>query len=366
MQPVAPLHRSLLTLIALVVSVTLATDTVVVRDGDTLSGIALEHQVTVAELVAWNSLDNPDLVLGGATLVVSSPDVGSQPPAPASPANYRVAVGDTLSVIAARFGVTMAQLIDINSLGDPDLIYVGDLLSFNAEASARTTVAPIRATDNLYTIRPGDTLLGIALAHGVKAGALASHNSIADPDQIQSGTLLEIPTPVTATTPPPPVDSSPSTIVPSTTTAPPLANTAPASGPVPTVNGMQALSPLFEKWSEVYAVPRELLEALAWKESNWNPGAIGPGGHLGVAQISPDTIAFIESNLLGTTTDPLAPSDGIQLEARYLRYLLDRTSSQRQAIAAWNQGLTGVLRDGISTGAGQFADDVLEIRDARS
>ncbi len=333
---------------SLVVAVTLATDTVVVRPGDTLSEIALESQVTVAELVAWNSLDSPNLVLSGATLIVSGPDVVAEPSASTPPAVYRVAVGDTLSVIAARFGVTVARLIDINSLSNPDLIYVGDPLNIDGQTAAPTTTeAPIRAAGSHYTIRPGDTLFGIALAHGIKAGALANLNAIADPDQIRSGDVLEIPGP-----------ESQGADSPATTT--------PASVPVSTANGIQTLSPLFEKWSKVYAVPRELMEALAWKESNWIPDATGPEGHMGIAQISPDTITFIESNLLGRTTNPLDPSDGIQLEARYLRYLLDRTSSQRQAIAAWNQGLTGVLRDGVSVSAGQFADDVLEIRDARS
>ncbi len=47
--------------------------------------------------------------------------------------------------------------------------------------------------------------------------------------------------------------------------------------------------------------------------------------------------------------------------ARYPRYLLDRTESEREAIAAWHQGLNGVLRDGVTTSGAQYADAVAEI-----
>jgi hypothetical protein len=51
---------------------------------------------------------------------------------------------------------------------------------------------PIAAT---YIIQPGDTLLGIALQHGVTVDALASANGIANPDYISIGTVLQVPAP---------------------------------------------------------------------------------------------------------------------------------------------------------------------------
>ena len=54
-----------------------------------------------------------------------------------------------------------------------------------------------------------------------------------------------------------------------------------------------------------------------------------------------------------------------KLAARYLRYLLDRTDSERQAVAAWNQGLHSVQTNGITSAGGAYADSVLAIRDQR-
>ena len=115
----------------------------------------------------------------------------------------------------------------------------------------------------------------------------------------------------------------------------------------------------------VLNIHENLLEALLWKESAWRADAVGPAGHLGIGQLSPDTVAFVEERLLGLDLDPLDASDGIQMAARFLRYLRDRTDSDRTALAAWNQGLHGVLTDGISAAAAAFADDVLEIRRQR-
>jgi LysM repeat protein len=44
-----------------------------------------------------------------------------------------------------------------------------------------------------YTIKPGDTLSGIAQAHGVSPKLLALLNKISDPNHIQAGATLKIP-----------------------------------------------------------------------------------------------------------------------------------------------------------------------------
>jgi hypothetical protein len=53
------------------------------------------------------------------------------------------------------------------------------------------------------------------------------------------------------------------------------------------------------------------------------------------------------------------------MAARYLRYLLDRTDDDREALAAWNQGLDATNTDGISASAAAFADEVLAIMSRR-
>ncbi len=370
---------SLAAIIALVASSTLATGSVVVSRGDTLSGIAAAHQLTVAQLVSWNGIADPNLIMAGSTIALSDPGTATIDPKRLSASTYRIAAGDTLSLIAARFGLLVTQLVQLNSIVNPNLIIVGRNLRLGRDPGAVQSTATGTSSTNpprTYKVVLGDTLSRIANSFGLGTSALVSANSISDPDRIMIGDVLTIPgvTPTApaadpAATTQPPVPPT-TTTVPATTTQPPVppttTNVPTATVPDPSAIGTTPLSPLFEKWSAVYSVPRGLIEALAWKESNWRPDAIGPAGHLGIAQISPATVEFIEANLLGVRTDPLDPSDGIRLEARYLRYLIDRTRSVRYALAAWNQGLQGVLTNGISPSAGRFADDVIAIRDARS
>jgi soluble lytic murein transglycosylase-like protein len=83
-------------------------------------------------------------------------------------------------------------------------------------------------------------------------------------------------------------------------------------------------------------------------------------------QLTPETVEMIEGGLIGRDLDPLDPADAVQMGARYLRYLLDRTGSEREAVAAWAQGLAGVQRQGVSADGAAFADAVDRIRRERA
>lgn len=126
----------------------------VVQRGDTLSGIAVQYGTTVAALMAANNLTNPNVIYvgqklcipgssaptpyaagssGGADPVVVTPVVVAPASASAPVATtattgdnfYRVQRGDTLGAIAAQHGTTVAALMQINNLSDPNFIFVG-------------------------------------------------------------------------------------------------------------------------------------------------------------------------------------------------------------------------------------------------
>lgn len=60
--------------------------------------------------------------------------------------------------------------------------------------SAATTAPPTAApTPRTYTVKPGDTLTGIAQQYGVDQDAIARANNISDPTTIQAGQVLTIP-----------------------------------------------------------------------------------------------------------------------------------------------------------------------------
>lgn len=114
----------------------------------------------------------------------SVPPVHPSPNAPQEGDVYTVKSGDTLSGIAVKYGMTTQELQDLNGITNPDLIYVGQVLrlSGNSQPNAQDT----------YTVRSGDTLSGIALQYGVTVQELQNLNGIADPNRIYVGQVLKI------------------------------------------------------------------------------------------------------------------------------------------------------------------------------
>jgi membrane-bound lytic murein transglycosylase D len=85
-----------------------------VRPGDTLTGIAARHDLSLARLLELNGLHAGAVIRPGQQI-----DVGISV--------YRVQTGDTLSSIARRHGVSTRELMDWNALGS-DVIRPGDTL----------------------------------------------------------------------------------------------------------------------------------------------------------------------------------------------------------------------------------------------
>ena len=93
---------------------------------------------------------------------------------------YTVRSGDTLWALAHRFGTTVDTLVKLNHIEDPNLIYVNQLLRIPG-------TAPIERT---YTVQPGDTLWGISQSYGITVNQLVRLNGIQNPDLIYPGQVL--------------------------------------------------------------------------------------------------------------------------------------------------------------------------------
>jgi membrane-bound lytic murein transglycosylase D len=106
---------------------------VVVR-GDSLSVIARRFNTTVSKLVALNQLPSSNRIAIGQRLLLPQDNVPEQQlVATTSTANeegiYTVRRGDTVSLIAARYGVTEQSLLNINGIQDPHRIYPGQRIT---------------------------------------------------------------------------------------------------------------------------------------------------------------------------------------------------------------------------------------------
>ena len=106
--------------------------------------------------------------------------------APSTPASgtYTVQPGDTLSGIAAQYGTSWQTIQQLNGIADPNLIYPGQVLKVPGGAPAPSVTT--------YTIQPGDTLSGIAAQYGTSVSNLVALNGISNPDVIYAGQTIRV------------------------------------------------------------------------------------------------------------------------------------------------------------------------------
>ncbi len=129
-----------------------------------------------------------------------------QPPIAPTLANYVVQSGDTLGVIAANFGTTVDELMAVNSLSDPNYLYVGQELVIPgagvaqtlqvvaaAEPVSNTSDGSISSGGQVHTVQSGDTLFAIAGQYGSDVNAIIGANGLTDPDYLFVGQTLQIP-----------------------------------------------------------------------------------------------------------------------------------------------------------------------------
>ncbi len=169
-----------------------------VRLGDTLGSIAVQFGVTTEALIEANSLTNPDVLMVGQELKIPAQQPASTQGG--SGQMYVVAQGDTLSAIAKRFGVSLADLQKLNGITDPDTITVGQRLRIPAvtpvtpsSSATSTSATPASGQAKTYVVQQGDTLFKIALRFGVTVAALQSVNNITDPNKVYPGQVLKLP-----------------------------------------------------------------------------------------------------------------------------------------------------------------------------
>ncbi len=101
----------------------------IVQRGNTLSGIAAKYKTTVNELVILNQIRNPNLIYPNQRIIV--PINGNRQNEVKYDARhivYTVRRGDTLSELALRFGTTVQKIAELNNIRNVNLIYIGERL----------------------------------------------------------------------------------------------------------------------------------------------------------------------------------------------------------------------------------------------
>ncbi len=163
-----------------------------VQSGDTLSAIARRYGTTVQELVDINQIQNPNLIYPGEKLrVLTNSTVPGTEERGTGSITYIVRRGNTLSQIARAYHVSVQHIVEINDIPDPDLIYPGQKLRITE--SDVTDLSPVDNTIQVYyVVKDGDTLYGIARRFGITLNEILQYNDIPNPNLIYPGQTIKI------------------------------------------------------------------------------------------------------------------------------------------------------------------------------
>jgi LysM repeat protein len=288
----------------------------VVRYGDTLTGIARAHGTSVGHLARMNHRRVSGVLLAGSVLVVPGGGHGR-------PAAYRVRWGDTLSGIAARYGVSVDALAHANHMRTSGILRAGRTLRI----PGRGGVAPLGSS---YQVRPGDTLSGIALRFGIGLHRLARANGLHVHGILFAGITLRVP-------------SHP-------------------AAPAPIATGPWSVVASINAWSAHYGVDSRLARAVAWQESGFQTDILSSAGAWGPMQVIPSTWRYVERSLIG---HPVAhtPDGDIRVGVALLHHLVGTFGGNEwDAVAAYYQGERSVRAGRIFPFTRIYVADVLALR----
>ncbi|MDA8019092.1 MAG: LysM peptidoglycan-binding domain-containing protein [Thermoanaerobaculia bacterium] len=157
-----------------------------VRPGDSLSRIASRYGTSASAIQRANGLRSANRIRAGQVLLIP-PKGGARfaVRGASTPASHVVQRGESLSLIASRYGTSVAALQKANGLRRPDNLQVGQRLTIPAGGAASSG----RAT---HTVRSGETLAKIARRYGTTVAALQRANRLSG-HIIQPSQVLVIP-----------------------------------------------------------------------------------------------------------------------------------------------------------------------------
>ncbi|MBM7795158.1 lytic transglycosylase domain-containing protein [Pseudoglutamicibacter cumminsii] len=287
--------------------------------------------------------------------------------ASASAKTYTVRSGDTLSGIAAKHGLSLSTLFKANKMNGSTIIYPGQKikLSGSAAAPARATAKPAAAkpagkaapkpaaASKTYTVRAGDTLSGIASKHGVSLSAIFKANNFNGSTIIYPGQKIKLNGTATAAKSAPKAAAQDNSLVSNkflhytydaqTHTNANVSKRNLLSRQVPSPAQMRQI---VADTAARHGVDPALALAHAQVESGFDARAVSPANAIGTMQVLPSTAKWM-GDRVGRQLDPLDPYDNVTAGILFIKYLQTNAKNRDEGIAAYYQGLAGVQNNGM-------------------
>lgn len=174
-----------------------------VGEGHTLWAIAARYEVTIAQIMLYNYLSENATIRPGDELLIELAEGQEPPPTPTPPATHRVRPGESAWTIAANYTINLAEFLWLNQMQMEDTLQPGDEVKIRLLPGEEPPPTP---TPQLaHIVRSGDTLWGVALRYGLTLEQVMAFNGLNDAGMIYIGQELLIvpPTPTETPTPEP-------------------------------------------------------------------------------------------------------------------------------------------------------------------
>lgn len=315
----------------------------VVVPGDTVSGLAATYGVSASRIIAVNNLDAAATIYIGERLTIPSRS-------PQDPAVTHIVVrGDTVWDLAAKYGVTVADMRRANALDSTATIRIGQSLVIPG-TTASASSAPESTT--AYTVRRGDTLWAIAARHHTTVDALARENRLTNPALIRVGQTINAP------------QAGPTGLVSDTflgrtypTAVVAAANVNKAALNAMSVPSRTRMQQMVIDTAVHMDVDPALAQAIAYQESGFNQRAVSPANAVGCMQVIPSSGEWA-SGLVGRRLDLLDAQDNVTAGVAILRQLQRNDTPLDIAIAGYYQGERSVRQNGMNSDTVRYVASV--------
>jgi LysM repeat protein len=287
-----------------------------VKAGDTLGAIAARHGVQLSEVLGWNNLNMGSIIYPGQKINTGAGTATPAAPSPSAPApvvpastsaapasgSYTIKAGDTLSGIAARNGVKLADILSANQLTMSTVIYPGQKLVLSGASIAPASSQPTATVTPLVP----STFLGFTYPDAVVSSAN------------ENKALLN-------------------------------------AAPVPSREQMKSI---VADTARRMGVDVSLALAFAYQESGFNQRAVSPANAIGTMQVIPSSGEWA-SDLVGRQLNLLDPYDNATAGVAIIRQLVRTSDDLENAIAGYYQGQYSVSTNGMFDDTKQYVASIL-------
>ncbi len=184
-------------------------DFYVVKKGDTLSKIAQQYGLTLAEVLNLNKGLKPDMIKEGQKIILKTQENIENATQNQQQETHVVKSGEVLSKIAQKYGISLKDLMEANNIKNADSIREGQVLKLTKSSdgvgavvnTTKTTTPEVRNTrktveivpESTYTVKKGDNAVTLANKLGIPLSVLKAANKDKDLDKLSIGQVIKIP-----------------------------------------------------------------------------------------------------------------------------------------------------------------------------